>query len=221
MVNKSKNKDTFSKLNTHCIVCKTPFNRARSSKLYCSGRCKQFGYNHKAELSKMRDSASINEKHKSIKLSQLDFEAYLINFQKVKRYKELLKRNQKFIEEMKKSDIRQEIGINYNSENDVYMKSQELDNHEVTEMSKLKKELKELTLLEPTYLTIEQWSFLKLLHKSLDNRVLFKLISNFSKEYIKELSLSVTNEDIDQKSNIKEKFIAHCNYLTEGNVRIL
>jgi hypothetical protein len=221
MVTKSKNKVTFSKLNTHCIVCKKPFNRARSSKLYCSARCKQFGYNHKDELSKMRDSASINEKHKSIKLSQVDYEAYLINFQKVKRYRELLKRNQKFMEEMKKSDIRQEMGIIYNSENDVYMKSQELDNHEVTEMSKLKKELKELALLEPTYLTIEQWSFLKVLHKSLDNKVLFKLISNFSKEYIKELSLSVTNEDIDPKSNTKFKFITHCNHLTEGAIKIV
>jgi endogenous inhibitor of DNA gyrase (YacG/DUF329 family) len=221
MVTKSKNKVTFSKLNTHCIVCKTPFNRARSSKLYCSARCKQFGYNHKDELRNIRDNASINEKHKCVKLSQVDYEAYLINFQRVKRYRELLKRNQKFIEEMKKSDIRQEMGIIYNSENDVYMKSQELDNQEVTEMSKLKKELKELASLEATYLTIEQWSFLKLLHKSLDNRVLFKLISNFSKEYIKELSLSVTNEDIDQKSNIKQKFIAHCNNLTDGATRII
>jgi hypothetical protein len=221
MVIKSKNKGTFSKLNTHCIVCKNPFNKARSSKLYCSGRCKQFGYNHKAEISKFKDTISSNEKHKCVKLSQVDYEAYLINFHKVKRYRELLKRNQKFMEEMKKSDIRQEMGIIYNSENDVYMKSQELDNHEVTEMSKLKKELKELALLEPTYLTIEQWSFLKVLHKSLDNRVLFKLISNFSKEYIKELSLSVTNEDIDPKSNTKYKFITHCNYLTEGAIKIV
>ena len=221
MVTKSKNKGTFSKLNTHCIVCKTPFNKARSSKLYCSARCKQFGYNHKDELSKMRDSASINEKHKSIKLSQLDFEAYLINFQKVKRYKELLKRNQKFIEEMKKSDIRQEIGINYNSENIVSIRSLELDNQEITEMEKLKKELKELASLEPTYITLEQWSFLKIMHKKIDNRVLFKLISNYSKEYIQELSLSVTNEEIDQKSNIKQKFINHCNNLTDGTTRII
>ncbi len=221
MVIKSKNKGTFSKLNTHCIVCKNPFNKARSSKLYCSGRCKQFGYNHKAEISKFKDTISSNEKPKCVKLSQVDYEAYLINFHKVKRYRELLKRNQKFMEEMKKSDIRQEMGIIYNSENDVYMKSQELDNHEVTEMSKLKKELKELALLEPTYLTIEQWSFLRVLHKSLENRVFFKLISNFSKEYIKELSLSVTNEVIDPKSNTKQKFIAHCNNLNEGIIKMI
>lgn len=221
MVTKSKNKVTFSKLNTHCIVCKNPFNRARSSKLYCSARCKQFGYNHKDELSKMRDSASINEKHKSIKLSQLDFEAYLINFQKVKRYKELFKRNQKFTEEMKKSDLRQEMGINYNSENIVSIRSLELDIQENTEMEKLKKELKELASLEPLNLTLEQWSFLKIMHKNMDNRVLFKLISNYSKEYIQELSLSVTNEDIDPKSNTKQKFIAHCNNLNEGIIKMI
>jgi hypothetical protein len=221
MVIKSKNQGTFSILNTHCIVCKNPFNKARSSKLYCSGRCKQFGYNHKAELSKFKDTISSNEKHKCVKLSQVDYEAYLINFHKVKRYRELSKRNQKFIEEMKKSDIRQEMGIMYNSENDVYMKSQELDNQEVTEMRKLKKELKDLALLDPCYLTIEQWSFLKIMHKNIENRVLFKLISNYSKEYIQELSLSVTNEDIDPKSNTKYKFITHCNYLTEGAIKIV
>ena len=221
MVTKSKNKGTFSMINTHCIVCKTPCNKARSSKLYCSGRCKRFGYNHKAEISKFKDTISSNEKHKCVKLSQVDYEAYLINFHKVKRYRELSKRNQKFIEEMKKSDIRQEMGIMYNSENDVYMKSQELDNQEVTEMRKLKKELKDLALLDPCYLTIEQWSFLKIMHKNIENRVLFKLISNYSKEYIQELSLSVTNEDIDPKSNTKYKFITHCNYLTEGAIKIV
>ncbi len=221
MVTKSKNKGTFSMINTHCIVCKTPFNKARSSKLYCSGRCKQFGYNHKDELSKMRDSASINEKNKCIKLFQEDYEAYLMNFQKVKRYKELFKRNQKFIEEMKKSDLRQEMGINYNYENIVSFRYLELDNQEVKEMMKLKKDLKELASLEPTYITIEQWSFLKILHKNIENRVLFKLISNYSKEYIQELSLSVTNEDIDTKSNTKQRFVIHCNNLTEGFVRIL
>jgi hemerythrin-like domain-containing protein len=70
---------------------------------------------------------------------------------------------------------------------------------------KLKKDLKELASLEPTYITIEQWSFLKILHKNIENRVLFKLISNYSKEYIQELSLSVTNEDIDPKSNTKQQ----------------
>ena len=221
MVTKSKNKGTFSMLNTHCIVCKTQFNKARSSKLYCSGRCKQFGYNHKAEISKFKDTISSNEKHKCVKLSQVDYEAYLINFQKVKRYRELLKRNQKFMEEMKKSDIRQEIGINYNSENIVSIRSLELDNHEVAEIEKLKKELKELSSLEPTYITLEQWSFLKIMHKNIDNRVLFKLISNYSKEYIQELSLAVTNEDIDPKSNTKQRFIIHCNYLTEGAIKIV
>ena len=221
MVTKSKNKGTYSMINTHCIVCKTPFNKARSSKLYCSGRCKQFGYNHKDELRKMRDSASINEKNKSIKLYQEDYEAYLMNFQKVKRYKELFKRNQKFIEEMKKSDLRQEMGINYNSENIVSVRFLELDNQEVTEMGKLKKELKELASLEPCYLTIEQWSFLKIMHKNIENRVLFKLICNYSKEYIQELSLSVTNEDIDPKSNIKSNFIVHCNNLTKGVIKII
>jgi hypothetical protein len=32
-------------LNTHCIVCGVEFPRKRSGKLYCSSRCKQFGYN--------------------------------------------------------------------------------------------------------------------------------------------------------------------------------
>ncbi len=59
------------------------------------------------------------------------------------------------------------------------------------------------------------------MHKNIENRVLFKLISNYSKEYIQELSLSVTNEDIDPKSNTKYKFITHCNYLTEGAIKIV
>ena len=59
------------------------------------------------------------------------------------------------------------------------------------------------------------------MHKKIDNRVLFKLISNYSKEYIQELSISVTNEEIDQKSNIKQKFINHCNNLTDGTTRII
>ena len=36
--------------NTHCFICGKPFNTERFGKLYCSAKCKQFGYNHKERL---------------------------------------------------------------------------------------------------------------------------------------------------------------------------
>lgn len=54
--------------NTHCIVCRSAFQAARVGKLYCSTRCKQFGFNHRDQI---KDLLSI--KRRSINPESLVF----------------------------------------------------------------------------------------------------------------------------------------------------
>ena len=61
--------------NSHCIICGKPFNTARMGKLYCSTKCKQFGYNHKDIINQPANicGTGINAKPQTFYIDEFQF----------------------------------------------------------------------------------------------------------------------------------------------------
>lgn len=83
---------TSSLRNSHCIICGTPFNTARVGKLYCSAKCKQFGYNHRDKVFQSQNisDTGINAKSQTFYLDEFRF--YSKRQKMLKRHKELSKK---------------------------------------------------------------------------------------------------------------------------------
>src|SRR5208283_4946601 len=75
--------------NSHCIICGNPFKIARFGKLYCSAKCKQYGYNHKESINVPRNSNDngINAKPQTFYIDE--FQYYDKQQRLLRRYKEL------------------------------------------------------------------------------------------------------------------------------------
>jgi len=91
--NDSDTSSVTSKIaNTNCIVCGKVFAMPRMSKLYCSSRCKQFGYNHKLEIIQ-----ALAVKERGINPTQMtfyidDYNSYSKKNRMLRRFKELEKK---------------------------------------------------------------------------------------------------------------------------------
>ena len=215
------NKVNKSILNTQCIICKTEFLKPRSGKLYCSNRCKQFGYNHK-DLKNEKLTEPIQIKKNRVK--KILIEDYFFFQQlnlKIKRFKDLAKRNQRFEEEETKINIRNSLGLLQNPETIVSHNSLELNDTEIEELESLSDEIKGLINFEAHNLSLEQWSFFKLLYPQFDNENLFRTISQFSKDYINQLNFASISDETADNLTIKNKFIEHCNQITERIIRFV
>jgi len=217
-----KDSVSISVVKTHCIVCNSEFAKPRAGKLYCSNRCKQFGYNHKQINIPVLQPGNEQIKRTKRKFLLEDFAFYVEKYNKLKRYKELVKRNEKFKDEEKKEHVRNSLGFQRNLENAYSYHLYELDHEEIVELEILESDLNEFKNFESPNLSIEQWCFFKSLFKNLDNESLFITISQFSKEYIQMLKLTT---NIENGSNvnltINKKFIIHCNEITDGLIRFI
>ena len=142
---------------------------------------------------------------------------------KIRRFKELTRRNVSFLEGERKCEIKASLGILPNIDlNIVLSKMQELNSKEEMELVELQNEIGEFAYLDTHNLKIEQWSFFKLLHPKLDNETLFKIISQFSKDYISQLNFNdTTNESISKSLGIKDKYIHHCKLITQGFIQFV
>jgi hypothetical protein len=209
--------------NTHCIICKSEYTKARVGKIYCSNRCKQFGYNHKDDFNKNSVENLDDHKEKKRKILHSDFITYQLIGIKIKRFKELNKRNDSFLQEKKRLEIKKELEITQNHEySTISHRLQELDCDEMNELDTLRTEVGEFGYLENHYLKIEQWSFFRLMFPKMDNVTLYKIICQFSKDYIEELDFCTnTNESISNRLGIKNKFIHHCRLITEGFIKFV
>jgi len=211
-----------SVLKTHCIICSKQFEKPRAGKLYCSNRCKQFGYNHKIQ----DDTNELNTIEKSNAPQKMlflkDYSYYINQNNKLKRFKELSKRNERFIEEERKINLKNAVGIQINPDNAYSLYIQQLDNVESDEFEILSNEFSDCTNFETHNLSIEKWSFFKLLYENLDNENLFKTICQFSKHYIDQLNFyTIDSYSITATLNLQKRYITHCNNISEGIISFI
>lgn len=209
-----------SVLKTQCIVCNTLFPKPRVGKMYCSNRCKQFGYNHKGL---QKEITLANEEQKPFKKSRININEYLLYremVEQIKRFKELTRRNYRFEEEDMKIRLRENMGIPQSPESIILNNVCQLKEDELDELEILKDKVSNFSNFEIQNLSLEKWSFFKIMNPKLDFENLFKLICQFSSEYISQLNFTALDHDetVDNL-RIKKKYIQHCNAISEGVIQ--
>lgn len=210
-------------VNTHCIVCGKPFQVARMGKLYCSTRCKQFGYNHKAEI---HQALAIREKGINPKPMIFIIDDHILYDKKqkmLKRFRELERKRVRWESIEQEIEQRQKSGLlisNYLLDSHV---SNQLTEEEKDEIWSIETELEEKIMdLKPYELSLEQWSFIKSLYPALNEIAFFQVASSLSKEFLGQLNL---RENATAGSNeylvIKNKFVNHCNLVAMGIIQFI
>lgn len=221
-IDSTTNSVTHLIANTHCIVCGIAFERARRGKLYCSSRCKQFGYNHRTEISQV-----LSEQERAINPKPLvflidDFNKYDKRQKMLKRYRELQKKKLQWESANQEILYRDKLNLPIG----IYLwdsVSKKLTDDQENEFYNVETELEEeLYDLVPKELSLEQWSFIKSLHPALDEIPFFELVCSLSTDFFRQLSLS----ESDAKTNgmnlvIKNKFMNHCNLIATGEIKFV
>lgn len=208
--------------NSHCIICGTPFNTARMGKLYCSAKCKQFGYNHKEKIFQAKNIAGkgINAKPQIFYIDEFQF---YINRQKmVKRYKELMYKQSQW--ELANSEISNCKNAGLQTSNYTWEKyvSKKLTDNEEGELYDLETEIEdEIKPLAVKEISIEQWSFIKSLYPHIEGVSLCILIPSLSRDFFSQLSLSPIDNHTNEKVIIKNKYINHCNLIADGVIKFI
>ena len=182
----SNNSVKKSFLKTECIVCNTLFTKPRVGKMYCSNRCKQFGYNHKGSEKKIN---LLNDEPKTFKKRRININEYFCYremVEQIKRFKELTRRNYRFEEEDIKIRLRENMGIPQSPESIILNNVCQLREDELDELEILKDKVSNFANFEIQNLSLEKWSFFKIMNPKLDFENLFKLICQFSIEYISQ-----------------------------------
>jgi predicted nucleic acid-binding Zn ribbon protein len=211
---------TPSILNTHCIVCGSAFETARAGKLFCSPRCKQFAYNHKSEIIQALEKRDRGISPKPLTFFIDDFFRYDNMQRMLRRYRELKKKNSDWESANQELKTRNQMQVHISSYLiDSYV-GKKLTEEEDSELYNAETELDdEIIELNPRELSIEQWSFIKSLHPSLDELSFFSLVSSMSKEFLNQLKLSESESKQGGYVTIKNKFINHCNLIATGVIK--
>jgi hypothetical protein len=216
----SNNSVKKSFLKTECIVCNTLFTKPRVGKMYCSNRCKQFGYNHKGSEKKIN---FLNEEPKAVKKRRININEYFCYremVEQIKRFKELTRRNCRFEEEDIKIRLRENMGILQSPESIILNNVCQLREDELDELEILKDKVSNFSNFESQNLSLEKWSFFKIMNPKLDFENLFKLICQFSSEYISQLNfIALDPDETVDNLGIKKKYIEHCNAINEGVIQ--
>ncbi|HEY8659397.1 MAG TPA: hypothetical protein VIL78_10190 [Hanamia sp.] len=208
--------------NSHCIICGTPFNTTRMGKLYCSAKCKQFGYNHKEKIFQASNisGTGINAKPQTFYLDEFQF--YDKRQKMLKRYKELMYKKTQW--ELAENEIKNydRLGIQANNYTWGKYTSKNLTENENCELDELENEIEEeIKFLNLKEISIEQWSFIKSLYPDIEGIPLCELITSLSKGFFSQLNLSPTDHYTNENVTIKNKFINHCNLIAEGVIKFV
>jgi hypothetical protein len=210
-------------INTCCIVCGTSFPAARAGKLYCSSRCKQFGYNHKERIQRVLEIRERGINQKPISFFIDDYSEYSRIQRMVKRYKELDRKKKEWDAAKQEINLCETVGLSArNSTWDSYVRGkltgEEEGEHYGIECD-VDEGIQDLNLKE---LSIEQWSFLKNQQPWLDDKAFFQFSSSLSREFMDQLKLKENDpEGVNQYFIILNKFINHCNLIAEGVIRFV
>lgn len=211
---------TTSILNTHCTVCGKPFQKARASKLYCSNRCKQYGHNHRSEIRQVLKVREEGINRRPLTFFIDDYVRY-DNMQKMlRRYRELKKKSSYWQSKEQEIHYRQRLQLPIPDYLFDSYASRKLSEEEDFELDNAETELDEkIIYLNPRELSIEQWSFVKALHPSLDELSFFRVASCLSREFFDQLNLSEAQSKRSEYVVIKNKFINHCNLIATGVIK--
>lgn len=211
-----------SVIKTHCIVCNSAFLKPRAGKLYCSNSCKQFGYNHK-ELKTAAMIPTLERKNRAIqKFSLKDYARYIEMNADLKRYKELLKRNERFQEQERTMLLKSQMGIEIKQDYVFTHYLLQLNEAEFYDFQDLEFHFLDLRNSDPPYLSLEQWCFIKKLFNKLDDWEFLALTCQLSKDYIQQLNLRPFDPQASNELSImKKRYVNHCNDITEGVIRFV
>ncbi len=212
------NSITHPIINTHCIVCGSAFQIGRVSKLYCSNRCKQFGFNHKSKFSVIINSKNSFASPTPCSFILNDYIEYDRTQKKLKRYHELDKKNKKWEAIENEINVKNKLGLDISYHTMNSYASDRLTESESFEHYEIEQEFDESILdLNLVALSIEQWSFIKSIHPNLDKIAFFQLASSLSKDFIDQLYISeMDEENKSMLSMINNKYLHHCYLITEG-----
>ena len=210
---------THTLRNSHCIICGIPFKTARFAKLYCSAKCKQFGYNHKEKINQTGhvSGTGINATPQIFLIDEFQF--YDKRQKMLKRFKELTKKKSEW--EVTESEITMSNRIGIQASGHTWEKyTKRLTENEESEFYDLETDIEdELKLLTLKELSIEQWSFIKSLYLSFDEISLCEMIASLSKDFYSQLNLSPANSDTNSNVIIKNKYVNHCNLIATGVIK--
>ena len=207
--------------NTHCIVCGTAFQAARAGKLYCSTRCKQFGYNHKAEIYRLVGSKGEGINPNPVIFFIDDFSQYDRMQKSLRRFRDLNKKKLLWESINEELNFRQKCSLPISNFLFDSYASKKLSDKEEDDLFSCESELDErITDLNPKGLSLEQWSFLRSMHFSLDEISFFEVVCSLSSEFLSRLTLSeAVPGKLDEYAVINNRFIIHCNLIARGIIQ--
>jgi hypothetical protein len=178
--------------NKVCIVCGAGFSISRAGKLYCSTKCKQFAYYHKDEIEKLKNGKrGIN--NEPIQLSIREFKTYDILVDKAREYQKL-------------KDRQKSSFLNFEEQH-------------AKRLEELEKQLPVyLKQSKPVGLTIEKWSFIKVLYPQIKNEEFFKLIASFSSKFLEDLFFTSTDDKKEKNNLLRVSFQNHLLKIAKGRI---
>jgi predicted nucleic acid-binding Zn ribbon protein len=205
-------------INTHCNVCGKAFDMGRVGKKYCSNRCKQFSYNNKDRLSTMIETKKFYIPVTPIEFILNDYVDYDKTQKKLRRYFELDKKVKKWeaIDQEINQKNKLDVPISVHTFNS--LATEKLTESESFELYDLQRELDEdFFSLSPVALSLEQWSFIKAMYPAMDKKGFFQIASSLSKSFLSQLNfMEIDPGNITAADIITNKYINHCNYISEG-----
>jgi len=159
--------------NRACIVCGAAFSFPRAGKLYCSAKCKQFHYYHKQEIMELKQ-AKRGISNENQELSLKEYNSYSLSVKRSNQYQTLKNRlnSTYFTLSTPQEVLLQELA----NELPMYIKQ----------------------FPAPT-LSLEEWSFVKLLYPHLKKEDFGKLLNNLGSRFFSRL----TDNDNDIRSTSK------------------
>lgn len=167
------------KIKNHvCIICGAAFKQPRAGKLFCSARCKQFQYYHKEEIKELEQSQKgiNNEAHR---LNIKEFDLYCSIFKQVSEYRSLNKKSMSPYLKLSSEELSRYLDLN----------------------DQIPDYLKTCQIPE---LSLEEWSFIKLLYPSLRKDEFFRLVNNLGLSFFNRL----VYDGNDKKKGVKENAVA-------------
>jgi hypothetical protein len=163
--------------NSCCVVCGERFKAVRANKFYCSPKCKQFYYYHKSEIAGLKQSGKgITDEYFEVSLKE--YRAYSSIVKQVNEYHNLSRTS--------------------NSSSLRYAPNGQLRLEELE--TQLPQYLKGIKL--PT-LSIEEWSFFKILYPNLKKDNFLILLNNLGYNFFTRLAY----EEEDNKRKIKNNSV--------------
>ena len=143
------------------------------------------------------------------KLFLKDYTFYAPKNAKLKRYKELYRKVLRYQDEERKLENKKKLGFIITSDIILNLCNMELNQDEQYEYDDLSHDFKDLMQLDTHSLTLEQWSFFKVLYPKVNNEKLFTIISQLSRDYINQLNLeSFDKEKRNGNLLLNAKYIA-------------